>query len=106
MEQSPEPSQTGSVVLDIGGDIGAAILVAPPSLTGVEIEVRRSGEPWAGRHVAVRARHLPDGTVHAAVFEALKHGRYEARIRDNDRNQSPCRFQVKGGRVASAELGY
>jgi hypothetical protein len=104
MEQSPEASQPGSVVLDIGGDIGAAILVAPASLTGVEIEIRRLGEPWTGRHVAVRARHLPDGTVNAAVFEALKRGRYEARIRDNDENRPPCRFQVEGGQVTSAEF--
>ena len=104
MEQLPDPSQAGSVVLDIGGDVGAAIVVAPASLAGVEIEIRRFGEPWAGRHVAVRARHLPDRTVHAAVFEALQRGSYEARIRHSDGAQPPCRFEVEGGRVTSTAL--
>ena len=104
MEQLPDPSQPGSVVLDIGGDVGAAIVTAPASLAGVEIEIRRLGEPWAGRHVAVRTRYLPDRSVHAAVFEALKRGRYEARIRHRDRGEPPCRFQVEGGRVTSTAL--
>jgi len=104
MEHDPGPSRTGSVVLDIGGDIGAAIVRAPASLAGTEIEIRRTGEPWDGRHVSVRARHVPSGVVHAAVFEALEQGDYEVRVRGRAACQPACTFVVVGGRVAERQL--
>jgi hypothetical protein len=104
MEQLPEPSSTGSVVLNIGGDVGAAIVAAPASLSGSEIEIRRHGTPWDGTHVAVRARHLPDGDVHAAVFESLAHGGYEVRVRESRPGGAVAAFKVEGGRVTTAHL--
>jgi len=103
MEQLPGPSGPGTVVLDIGGDIGAAIVFTPPSGEGSEIEIRRAGEEWDGTHVAVRARHLPAGTRHAAVFEGLERGRYEVRLRD-DATGPRRSFDVEGGRVAQENL--
>lgn len=105
MEHLRAPSGPGTVVLDIGGDIGAAIIHALPSLDGAEIEIRLTGRPWEGRHVAVRARHLPAGVVHAAVFESLEEGRYDVRMR-GDASDEPLRsFDVEGGRVSVARLG-
>ncbi len=104
MEQLPQPSQPGSVVLDIGGDAGAAIVAAPASFNGAEIEIRRHGASWDGTHVAVRARHLADGVVHAAVFGSLRSGHYHVRIRGSGRQGPAGTFEVQGGRVTRAEL--
>ncbi len=92
------------MVLDIGGDVGAAVVRAPASLAGAEIEIRRVGEPWEGRHVSVRARHLPSGVVHAAVFEALDRGDYEVRVRGAAAGNPACTFEVLGGRVTDQDF--
>jgi hypothetical protein len=103
-EQLPEPSQPGSVVLDIGGDVGAAIVAAPAALTGAEIEIRQHGAPWDGTHVAVRARHLPSGVTHAALFARLTPGGYQVRVRGGSREGPVTTFEVEGGRVTTTEL--
>jgi hypothetical protein len=104
VEHLPEPSEIGSVVIDIGGDQGAAIVAAPASLAGAEIEIRRQGSSWDGTHVAVRARHLPDGVVHAALFASLTPGGYQVRVRGGHREPLGATFQVEGGRVSSVDL--
>jgi hypothetical protein len=62
-ETLPDPSGPGSVLVDIGGDVGAAVVTTPPSLDGEEIEIRPDPGEWTGRHVAVRPRPLPDRTI-------------------------------------------
>ena len=37
----------GSVLLDIGGEVGAAAVHVPASLAGAELEIRPVGEPWS-----------------------------------------------------------
>ena len=99
------PSEEGSVVLDIGGDVGAAIVHAPAALAGSEIEIRRAGAPWDGTHVAVRARHVPDGEMYAALFAALGQGSYEVRLRGDAKG--PVAFlDVEGGRVVETRLSW
>ena len=105
MEQLPGPSGPGSVVLDIGGDVGAAIVYAPASLAGGEVEIRRRGAPWDGTHVAVRPRHLPAGVTYAALFGPLAQGSYEVRVRDAETDGPLAAFDVAGGRVSTARLG-
>ncbi len=104
MEHTLDPSEAGSVVLDIGGDVGAVIVAAPASLAGQEIEIRPCGSGWDGTHVAVRARHLPGGPIHAALFEALRAGQYEVRIRAQEDEGPTTTFVIEGGRVAHVEL--
>jgi hypothetical protein len=104
MESLPEPGGTGSVVLDIGGDVGAAVVTAPVSLAGTEVEIRRRGARWDGTHVTVRARHLSDGVVHAAIFQSLTRGGFEVRVRGSGPNGPITAFEVKGGRVTSTQL--
>jgi hypothetical protein len=104
MEQPTQPNGSGSVVLDIGGDKGAAIIAAPAALAGTEIEIRRHGAPWDGTHVAVRARHLPDRVIHAALFASLTPGGYQVRVREGSPKRSVTTFEVHGGRVTSTEL--
>jgi hypothetical protein len=104
MEHLPGPSGPGTVVLDIGEDIGAAIVRTPSSLDGSEIEIRPAGEAWNGRHVAVRTRHLPAGVIYAALFEGLREGSYDVRIRGSASDEPLLSFNVEGGRVAKEEI--
>jgi hypothetical protein len=104
VERATPPSGTGTVVLDVGADIGAAIVRAPADLDGCEVEIHRVGEPWDGRHVSVRARYLAAGVLYAAVFESLERGRWEVRVRGLADSAPACRFHVHGGRVTHAQL--
>jgi hypothetical protein len=97
------PSEKGSVLLDIGGDVGAAVVSTPASLLGSEIEIRRCGAAWDGTHVAVRARHVSGGIVHAALFSGLAHGLYEVRVR-GDVNGPMTTLAVEGGRVCATRF--
>jgi hypothetical protein len=99
------PSGEGSVVVDIGGDVGAAIVSTPASLVGREIEIRPCGAAWDGTHVAVRARQVSGGELHAALFSGLTRGTYEARIRDDDAS-AVATFTVEGGRVSATRLPW
>jgi hypothetical protein len=73
------PSSTASVVLDIGGSIGALILQADEHHLGEEIEISRitpEGEPPAPRtHSMVRERRT-DPPTYDAVYPYLHEGDY------------------------------
>lgn len=93
-------SRAGTVILDIGGEVGAAVVVVPASLAGIEIEIRAEGDEWAEVHTAVREREMPAGdSLHAAVFESLPAGRYQIRVRHGERGAPTESFAVDGGRV-------
>jgi hypothetical protein len=70
------PSWDGSVVLDIGGEIGALLLRTPPAMNGVEIDLIPEEENVPHTHSAVRERRLLGGVAYAAVYPSLKSGRY------------------------------
>ncbi|MFC1415779.1 hypothetical protein [Streptacidiphilus cavernicola] len=73
----PAPSREGSVVLEIGGDLGALIIHTGPEQDGLEIEVSPVDDAAAPRtHAAVRPRHLAGRTVYCAVISPLTAGRY------------------------------
>jgi hypothetical protein len=97
------PSEEGSVLVDLGGDVGAAIVSTPASLIGSEIEIRRCGAAWDGTHVAVRERHVAGGLVYAALFSGLGQGLYEVRLR-GDVDGAATDFNVEGGRVSETCL--
>jgi hypothetical protein len=80
-EVAPGPSEAGSVVLDIGAGAGAAVVRTDADMCGLELEIRRAGEDWDGRHMAVRRREGAGTTQFAAVFGGLAAGRYELRVR-------------------------
>src|SRR5262245_54218971 len=77
-EPVPGPSGPGSVVLDLGNDVGALVLQTPAALLGREIEISPAGAATAaGRtHSLVRERRTAAGTSHAAVYPGLAAGRY------------------------------
>ena len=77
-EPMADPSGPGSVVLDLGDDVGALVLETSSALLGREIEISPVGGVTApGRtHSLVRERRTAAGTSYAAVYPALVAGRY------------------------------
>jgi hypothetical protein len=96
-----EPNGTGIVVLDIGGDIGAAVVYVDETLAGKELEIRRLGEPWAGQHTGIRQRRVDGGTPWAAVFPSLPAGGYETRVMATTPPHATALVTVSGGFVTS-----
>jgi hypothetical protein len=80
------PTGAGSVVLDLGGEIGALVLETPAALSGQEIEISLIANPAGaatpvggagGRtHSLVRERQTAAGTSYAAVYPGLTAGQY------------------------------
>jgi len=77
-ESIADPSGPGSVILELGDDIGALVLETPAALLGREIEISPVGEVIAtGRtHSLVRERRTAAGPSCAAVYPELVAGRY------------------------------
>jgi len=99
LAEAPQgPSYAGSVMADIGGDVGAAVLHVPEALAGLEIEIRAVGHDWDGTHTAVRERHVNDVIIWAAFFWSLGAGRYEVRVRGD--GSHTVLVDVHGGAVA------
>src|SRR5712692_3531877 len=99
LAEAPQgPSSAGSVMADIGGDVGAAILYVPGALAGLEIEIRAVGHDWDGTHTAVRERHVNHTVIWAAFFWSLRSGRYDVRVR-GDQSHTVV-VEVHGGEVA------
>ncbi len=97
----------GSVLLDIGGDVGALVVAMPSAMTGVEVELRPEG---AGSgpdghshhpHVAVVNRPVGDQQLPCLVFGELAEGRYE--LYEKGTHDVRLRAQVRGGAVATAD---
>lgn len=102
-EETPKVADPGSVVLDIGGDIGAAVVTAPPSLEGHEVEIRACNASWEGQHVAFHMRETAEGQINAAVFPHLVQGRWEIRLR-SVKDSLIVPVVVVGGRVTTLAL--
>jgi hypothetical protein len=110
----------GSVLLDIGGDIGAVVVTMPAEMEGVEVEIRPldgriQGPPdhddhhhhHAGHghdhhpHVAVVNRPVAGGLLPSLVFPEVTEGRYGLYLKERDVRHVTVR--VAGGQVTSAE---
>jgi hypothetical protein len=116
----------GSVLLDIGGDIGALVVTMPEGMVGTEVEIRPVGaegsrahghhhdhdhehdhehdhdhEPGAHlAHVAVVNRPVGDGHVPSLVFPELPTGCYEL-FEKGDGQHVMLRAEISGGEVTS-----
>ena len=102
----------GSVLLDIGGDVGALVVYAPAAMDGVELEIAPAGATRGTTgahdahdhhypHVAVLARPTPTGARHAAVFGSLAAGRYEVYEKLGAVARLPA--EVRGGEVTQLD---
>jgi len=93
------PSGPGTVILELGADVGALVLFTPADLDGREIEISRDGDPAARRtHAQVRPRHVVRVTRYAAVYPDLPAGRYTIWA---DERCRAGRVVITGGRVTN-----
>jgi hypothetical protein len=91
------PSWDGSVVLDIGNDVGALVLHTSRQWLGHEIDLVPDDWSLPHTHSAVRERRSPSGSTFAAVYPQLHEGGYAIA-------GSSQRFTIAGGRVTEIEL--
>jgi hypothetical protein len=96
------PCGAGDVVIELGGAVGAAVVYTGPELEGDEVEIRPTGAPWLGTHVAVRERRLEGGPRWAALFMPLHEGAYQVRLKGNPSSPTVS-MRVEGGHVAQVE---
>ena len=98
------PSATASVILDIGGEIGALILETDATRLGEEIEispVAQNGEPESPRtHSMVRERHAHQIT-YEAVYPDLRAGQYTIW---RDQHTPSATVTVTGGQITRFSL--
>ena len=103
----------GSVLLDIGGDVGALVVTMPAAMVDVEVEIRpRDGDHQHSQvhdhgdghhhhpHVAVVERPVVGAVVPSLVFPELVEGRYELYVKGTD--DVELAVEVTGGEVATA----
>lgn len=113
--ENPHAGQ-GSVLLDIGGDVGALVISMPPAMVGVEIEIAPVGgghEHDHGHghghahghghrpHVAVVDRPVTDGHQPSLVFPDLVEGSYE--LFDKGQDTVLLTAEIIGGQVTFLE---
>ena len=109
--ENPDAGQ-GSVLLDIGGDVGALVVTMPAGMEGVEVEVRPFGAPDLPHHgnghghghvhyphVEVVLRPTADGAVPSLVFPELVEGRYELYLKET--HDVELVADVTGGEVTT-----
>jgi hypothetical protein len=94
----------GSVLLDIGGDVGALVVEMPAAMEGVEVEARRADE-IADRHVhhphvAVVNRPVEGGVQPSLVFPELVEGDYRLGLKGAA--EVCLDAVVRGGEVTTA----
>ncbi len=91
------PSWDGSVVLDIGGNVGALIIRVPADLTGAELELTPMDPSVTKVHTEVRERRLDSGSVYAAVYPQLAAGEYEV-------DWNAQRVFINGGQITEIDV--
>jgi hypothetical protein len=90
-----------SVLLDIGGDVGAAVVAVPAALLGAEVEARPVGGGHPPAHAGVVARPLPrGGRLPSVVLGELPAGTYDLYVRPD--GPTGPRLSVTGGAVVEA----
>ena len=92
-----------SLVLDIGGEIGALILYASAEALGSEIDITPVGMPQShGTHTVIRRRRSLDREIVAAVYPELPEGVYTVWGLDG---RSLGKVPVVGGRISFFDAG-
>ncbi len=96
--------QGGSVVLDIGGDIGALIAYLPESFAGTEIDISVADGSKPFTHTGVHPRVAPNGNRRlTAVYPELTTGDYQLWHPNDGVPLGPV-VHVDGGAVAELDL--
>lgn len=97
--QAPHPDSPA--VLDIGGDVGALLLITSANRAETEIEVH-SLDGSVVTHAAVHPRRTASGLVHAALYPALPEGDYELLLGPRGTPGNPM-VSVVGGAVTHVD---
>jgi len=97
----PHPQEATHVpqrgaVLDIGGDVGAVLVLAGPALDGAEIELYDERGAYV-MHTEVHGRDVMGRRQYAGLFPSVREGTYLLETRDG-RPREPV--AVTGGQVA------
>jgi hypothetical protein len=87
-------------VLDIGGDVGALILLTDASYAEREIEVSLEGDEHHRTHTAIHQRRGASGEVYAGLFPELRAGRYRIWA---DKPGLTDHVTIVGGEVAEVD---
>ncbi len=91
-----------TLVLDIGGDVGALVIHAGPELAEQEIEISPGTDPATKRsHNVVHARQGYGGVAYTAVFPSVPAGDYTVWHRDGTPHAT---ISIQGGRVTELRL--
>lgn len=101
VDAGPRSDGPDALVLDIGGDVGALILVTTESALGLEVEVSRRGERER-THTMIRRRRAEGCDVFAGVYPSLVAGDYVIWGPDDIPIGG---VRVEGGRVAAFHAG-
>lgn len=118
--ENPHAGQ-GSVLLDIGDDVGALVITMPAGTVGLEVEVRPLGAAASHHHdhdhrpghehehghehlvhVAVVARPVADGSVPSLVYPELGAGSYDV-FEKGHPDEVVLTLEVTGGQVTVAD---
>jgi hypothetical protein len=92
----------GTVLLDIGGDVGALVVTMPASMVGQEIDIVPAGSHPQGHvpHVAVVERPVAGGWVPSLVFSDLVAGSYD--LAPKGTRDVALTVSVRGAEVTTA----
>lgn len=91
-----------TLVLDIGGDIGALILVTDPDWIGEEVDVTPSGAPRSHHmHTVIRRRRAGTSDIAVGVYPELPAGDYT--VWDLD-GRPAGDVTITGGQVSELSL--
>jgi len=72
-----DPSPVATVVLDIGGDVGAVIVYLADQRVGEELDIQPTGDPARRFHTGVHDRVVDGDSTRVAVFPECRAGTYE-----------------------------
>jgi hypothetical protein len=94
-------THTETVVLDIGGDVGALVLYTPSEFHGREIEISPIGQEAHRVHTSVLERVVDGRRVFAAVYPKLPPGVFRLWI--DDEATRVMHVQITAGQVTELD---
>ena len=95
------PPKGGTVVFDIGGDVGALVVYLDEELVGTEVPIVWNRDPSKDVHTGVWRRSLGKDSVVVAVYPELIEGRYRVPALGGHQSRD---VEVIGGRVVEIDL--
>jgi hypothetical protein len=103
VDNGPTNGPPDSLVLDIGGDVGALVLYADQSCLGQEVDLTPLGAPRSNHlHTLIRRRRAPVGEMIVGVYPEVPAGTHTIWGLDGEEVGTVV---VKGGEVTQFDGG-